>query len=107
MTAINFNEQTMKLMLFAYLSQSNAFCLMTEKEFAQGYCDLFLGLGRPGGSARYAWMIEAKYVKTDAGEKDIDEAVEDGFAQLERYASDKDLVAMLTLGRRGSWSSLD
>lgn len=96
---INFNEQTMKLMLFAYFSQTQAFYLMTEKELAQGYCDLLLGLRSPHTKAKYAWIIEAKYVKTDADETTVDKNVADGFAQIERYASDPDLVAMLTQGK--------
>ncbi|MBK9260505.1 MAG: AAA family ATPase [Polyangiaceae bacterium] len=96
---INFNEQTMKLMLFAYLSQSQMFYLMTEKEFAQGYCDLLLGLRRAGSKAKYAWIIEAKYVKTDADDHAIEKAVDEGYAQIQRYAADKDLVAMLTHGK--------
>lgn len=96
---INFNEQTMKLMLFAYFSQTQAFYLMTEKELAQGYCDLLLGLRSPHTKAKYAWIIEAKYVKTDADETTVNKNVADGLAQIERYASDPDLVAMLTQGK--------
>lgn len=43
-------------------------------------------------------MIEAKYVKTDAPEEVIEQAVQQGIEQIQKYASDKDLVAMLTRG---------
>ncbi|MBK9266510.1 MAG: AAA family ATPase [Polyangiaceae bacterium] len=95
---IQFDEKTMKLMLFAYLSQTNSFYLMSEKEVTQGYCDLLLALRGNASAAKYAWIIEAKYVKTDATDKDIEAAVAKGFAQIERYAADADLVKMLTLG---------
>ncbi|MBK9266514.1 MAG: AAA family ATPase [Polyangiaceae bacterium] len=95
---MQFNEKTMKLMLFAYLSQTNSFYLMSEKEVAQGYCDLLLGLKGNASAAKYAWIIEAKYVKTDATDEEIEAAVQEGFAQIERYVSDADVVQMLTLG---------
>ncbi len=95
---IQFDETTMKLMLFAYMAQTQVFNLMSEKEFAQGYCDLLLGLRGHASAAKYAWMIEAKYVKTDAPVEAIEQAVQQGFEQIQKYASDKDLVAMLTRG---------
>ncbi len=94
-----FDEQAMKLMLFAYLSQTKAFYLMTEKECNQGYCDLLLGVRGPGSAGKYAWIIEAKYVGTKATKAAIERVVDDGYAQIDKYAADKDLVAMLTLGR--------
>ncbi len=95
---IQFNEKTMKLMLFSFLAPSGVFYLMSEKEVAQGYCDLLLGLKGHASAQKYAWIIEAKYVKTDATDKDIDAVVQQGLAQIERYASDQDLVHMLTRG---------
>ena len=95
---IQFDEKTMKLMLFAYMAQTQVFNLMSEKEFAQGYCDLLLGLRGHASAAKYAWMIEAKYVKTDAPEQAIEQAIQQGFEQIQKYAADKDLVAMLTRG---------
>lgn len=32
-----FNEGTLKLMLVAYITQSHAFHILSEKEFARGY----------------------------------------------------------------------
>lgn len=49
-------------------------------------------------AAKYGWLIEAKYVKTDAPQEAIEEAVNQGFEQIQKYVSDKDLIAMLTLG---------
>lgn len=95
----NFTEQAMKLMLFGYLSQTGAFYLMTEKETNQGYCDLLLGIRGPGAAGKYAWIIEAKYVESTATEARIEAVVQQGSKQIDKYASDKDLIEMLTLGR--------
>ena len=100
---MTFNEQTMKLMLLSYLSLSGAFYLMTEVESAQGYCDLLLGLRGDDPDAQYAWILEAKYVKSDQKKKALDTAIKkafaDGMAQIEKYTSDKRLIPMLTQGR--------
>lgn len=96
---LTFNEQTMKLMLFAYLSQSKAFYLRTEVEMMQGYCDLLLGIRGPQYPGQYAWLIEAKYVDAKATKAAIEKAVEQGYGQIEKYTADKDLIQSLTLGR--------
>jgi hypothetical protein len=96
---MTFNEQTMKLMLFAYLSQTKAFYLRTEFEAKQGYCDLLLGVRGPHSSGKYAWIIEAKYVEAKATKSKIDAVVEKGYQQIDKYASDKDVVVMLTESR--------
>ena len=95
---MNFDEKTMKLMLIAYLSQTQVFRIASELELNQGYCDLLLGLRGDASPNKYAWIIEAKYVKTDATAEVIEKAVDEGYAQLDKYTADKALVAMLTLG---------
>ncbi len=75
---LTFNEQTMKLMLVSYLSQCGAFFLKTEPEMSQGFCDLLLGVRGPHGSGKYAWIIEAKYVKTNATRAKIEAVVDEG-----------------------------
>ncbi len=95
---MNFDEKTMKLMLMAYLCQTQVFNITNELEFSQGYCDLLLGLRGNASANKYAWIIEAKYVKTNAKVADIDKAVEQGYEQIDKYTADKSLVQMLTLG---------
>ncbi len=97
---MKFDEKTMKLMLIAYLSQTQVFRIASELEFAHGYCDLLLGLRGDASGNKYAWIIEAKYVKTDATAEVIEAAVDEGYTQLEKYTSAKDLVAMLTMGHQ-------
>lgn len=100
---ITFNEQTMKLMLLAYLSLSGSFYLMTEVESAQGYCDLLLALRGDDPDAQYAWILEAKYVKTDQKKDDLESAINtafrDGMKQVEKYTSDQRLIPLLTQGK--------
>lgn len=95
---MKFDEKTMKLMLMAYLCQTQVFNIASELELEQGFCDLLLGLRDQESAHKYAWIIEAKYVKTNANAATIDKAVEQGYAQVEKYTSDKGIMAMLTLG---------
>jgi hypothetical protein len=94
-----FNEKVLKLMLLAYISQSRVFDILSEKEFSGGYCDLFLGLTGEVPAAKYAWMLEVKYLRTQAKSAEIERAFDDAFAQLDRYASDQALVSLLTRGK--------
>jgi PD-(D/E)XK nuclease superfamily len=94
-----FNEKILKLMLLAYISQSRMFKILSEKEFSGGYCDIFLGLTGEVPAAKYAWMLEVKYLKTQAKPVEIKRAFEEAHTQLERYTSDKALVPLLTLGK--------
>jgi hypothetical protein len=89
------NEKSLKLMLMAFVSLSRMFHVLSEKEFAQGYCDLFLGASRHVPAARYAWLLELKYLPTDADAEDIKRAFEQAEKQIARYASDQALLPML------------
>jgi hypothetical protein len=93
------SEKAIKLMLMTFISLSRIFHPLSEKEFAQGYCDLFLGVSPLVPVARYAWLIELKYLPTDAKPADIDAAFAEAEAQGARYASDPHLVPLLTRGR--------
>lgn len=93
------DEKTIKLLLMTYASLGRVFYPLSEKEFAQGYCDLFLGASRNMASARYSWLLELKYLKTGAKAEQIEAAFEEAEAQVARYASDPVLMPML-LGDR-------
>jgi hypothetical protein len=93
------SEKALKLMLMTFISFSRLFHPLSEKEFAQGYCDLFLGVSTIAPAARYAWMLEIKYLPTDAGGAQVDAAVAQAEQQLDRYLSDARLVPLLTQGR--------
>jgi len=94
-----FNEGTLKLMLAAYLSQARVFTILSEKEFARGYCDLFLALNDEVPAGKYAWMLEVKYLKTNAKAGAIEKFIEKAYGQLERYTSDEAFLKVLTRGR--------
>ena len=93
------DERSLKLMLMTFISLSRMFHVLSEKELAQGYCDLFLGDSGQVPGARYAWMLELKYLPTGAGEPAIDAAFVQAESQLQRYASDGALLPVLTRGR--------
>ena len=94
-----FNEKIMKLMLMAYLCQSRVFRVATELEMKQGYCDLLLSLRNASQREKFAWIIEAKYVAVKAKPETHAQAVDDAYAQIDKYMSDEGLVKMLTMGR--------
>ena len=94
-----FHEQNMKLMLMAYICQTQVFAVVSELEMKQGYCDLLLGVRSHGSSAKYAWIIEAKYVQTTAKPETIEKIVTEAYEQIDKYMSDKGIIDMLTLGR--------
>ncbi len=93
------DEKTIKLLLMTYASLGRAFYPLSEKEFAQGYNDLFLGASRNVGGARFSWLLELKYLKTGARPAQIESAFAEAEAQVVRYASDPSLLPIL-LGDR-------
>ncbi len=93
------DERALKLMLLAFVALSPVFYPLSEKEFAQGYCDLFLGVSTLHPMARHAWLLELKYVPQGAKAPKIEQAFAQAEAQIARYASDPHLVPLLTHGR--------
>jgi hypothetical protein len=94
-----FDEKAVKLMLLAFISLSRIFFPLSEKEFAQGYCDLFLGVSPIYAGARFAWLLELKYLPTGAKAPQIERAFREAMAQVARYAGDPRLVPLLTRGQ--------
>ena len=94
-----FDEKALKLMLLSFISLSRLFYPLSEKEFAQGYCDLFLGVSPLYPGAKFAWLLELKYLPAGAKAPQIERAFAEAAAQVERYASDERLVPLLTQGQ--------
>lgn len=92
------DEKAMKMLLIGTLITSNLFYVLSEKEFAQGFNDLFITPMPSVRRGKFAWMFELKYVVTDADEATKNTAIEKAEAQLARYAADPHLVPMLTRG---------
>src|SRR5262249_58020355 len=93
------DEKTIKLLLMTYASLGRAFHVLSEKELAQGYGDLFLGASRDVAGARFSWLLELKYLKTGAKPAQIEAAFAEAEVQVARYAADRALLPML-LGDR-------
>ncbi len=94
-----FNEKPLKMMLLTCVVLTGIFNVLSEKEFAQGYCDLFLSPVVTAPNAKYAWMLEIKYLHATARPAEIEEAFAQADEQLGRYASDAALVPMVTQGK--------
>jgi hypothetical protein len=94
-----FDEKSLKLMLLAFISLSRLFHPLSEREFAQGYCDLFLGVSPLHPAAKYAWLLELKYLPAGARAAQIEDAFAQAAEQVARYAQDERLVPLLTQGQ--------
>jgi Predicted AAA-ATPase/PD-(D/E)XK nuclease superfamily len=94
-----FSEKSIKLMLMTYISLSRVYHPLSEKELAQGYCDLFLAVSQQAPAARFAWLLEIKYLPTGAKAGRIEAAFREAALQVARYASDAALVPLLTGGK--------
>jgi hypothetical protein len=94
-----FDEKSLKLMLLAFISLSRLFHPLSEREFAQGYCDLFLGVSPLHPAAKFAWLLELKYLPASAKAAHIEDAFAQAAEQVARYAQDERLVPLLTQGQ--------
>lgn len=92
------DEKAMKMLLIGMMVTSGLYYVLNEKEFAQGYNDLFVSPVPAVHNAKYAWMLELKYVAAKANEKTKKAAFAQAEAQLHAYATDPHLVPMLTRG---------
>ena len=102
----NFREKHVKMILITSAVLSAIFQVLSEKEFAQGFCDLFW-VPRPDNFlAKYSWMLELKYLSTNASEDAIEQAFQDAQTQLARYASDPVLVPILTKAHKMNAATL-
>lgn len=86
-------------MLLAFISLTGLFYPLSEKEFAQGYCNLSLGVSPLYPAAKLAWLLELKYLPSGAKPARIEAAFAEAAAQVARYASDERLVPLLTQGQ--------
>jgi hypothetical protein len=89
------DEKTIKLLFMMYVSLGRVFHPLSEKEFAQGYCDLFLGASKSVVHARYSWLLEFKYLHAGAKPKEVEAAFAEAERQVDRYASDEALLPLL------------
>jgi len=95
---MNYNELSMKMLFIGALTATTVFFVFNEKEFAQGYSDLFLVPNPTLRNGKFAWLFELKYLHTNATAKEIDAKLEAGEAQLKKYLSDEQFVGALSKG---------
>ena len=87
-------EKVIQGFLAAYLGVSRHLLVRTELEFNKGFADISLEpLVAQFPELRYGYLIELKYLKRsdDAGEANVQAAVQDAEAQLRRYLADERL----------------
>jgi hypothetical protein len=91
------DEKAMKMLLIGALVTSRIFYVLSEKEWAHGFNDLFMSPLSNVPQAKYAWMIELKYLTTKERKK-VGKVVEEAETQLAQYLADPNLVPMLSKG---------
>ena len=89
---INFDEKNIKIMLFIYLADSNAYRPQSEKETEAGYIDIYLEKDPRIPDIKYEWLIELKYLK-ESERNNLEQAKQKGLQQLQKYATSKNLTS--------------
>ena len=89
-------ERNLQGFMNAYLTLTNYYLVAPEMEFAHGFCDFFL---LPNYAVypmvKHSYILELKYLKTDATEADAEKQWTEAVAQIKTYAADKKLQSML------------
>ncbi len=89
-------ERNLQGFMNAYLTLTNYYLVAPEMEFAHGFCDFFL---LPNyvvyPMVQHSYILELKYLKTDATEAEAEKQWTEGVEQIKTYATDKKLQSML------------
>ena len=89
-------ERNLQGFMNAYLTLTNYYLVAPEMEFAHGYCDFFL---LPNYTVypmvAHSYILELKYLKTDATEAEADKQWNEAIGQIKTYAADRKLQSML------------
>ncbi len=89
-------ERNLQGFMNAYLSLTNYYLVAPEMEFSHGYCDFFL---LPNYTVypmvAHSYILELKYLKTDATDAEAAQQWTDAVAQIKTYAADRKLQSML------------
>ena len=89
-------ERNLQGFMNAYLSQDPYYLVAPEMEFSHGFCDFFL---LPNYTVypmvKHSYILELKYLKTDATAADADRQWAEAVEQIKTYAADKKLQSML------------
>jgi hydrogenase maturation factor len=89
-------ERNLQGFMNAYLSLDPYYLVAPEMEFSHGYCDFFL---LPNDTVfpmvKHSYILELKYLKTDATEAEADRQWSEALEQIKNYAADRKLQSML------------
>ncbi len=89
-------ERNLQGFMNAYLTLTNYYLVAPEMEFAHGFCDFFL---LPNYAVypmvKHSYILELKYLKTDATEAEAEKQWAEAVEQIKTYATDKKLQSML------------
>ena len=89
-------ERNLQGFMNAYLTLTNYYLVAPEMEFSHGYCDFFL---LPNYTVypmvAHSYILELKYLKTDATEAEATLQWTDAVAQIKTYVTDRKLQSML------------
>ena len=89
-------ERNLQGFMSAFLSLDPYYLVAPEMEFSHGYCDFFL---LPNYTVypmvAHSYILELKYLKTDATEAEATQQWTDAVAQIKTYATDRKLQSML------------
>ena len=100
---IRFDEKAFKVLLLAYLTMTNLYRPISEREEDGKYSDIRLEKDFRVQGDLNEWLLELKYVKTGGSgssssssssslEKKVAEAIREGMAQLEKYTNSRGLA---------------
>jgi hypothetical protein len=89
-------ERNLQGFMNAYLTLTNYYLVAPEMEFSHGFCDFFL---LPNYAVypmvKHSYILELKYLKTDATEAEAEKQWAEAVAQIKTYSADKKLRSML------------
>ncbi|MDR3013721.1 MAG: AAA family ATPase [Chitinispirillales bacterium] len=85
---INFDEKYIKAMLLSTLFLSGFYLPVSENEVTEGYTDIYLQKHPAKPTIKYEYVLEVKYVKTDAAETEVEAKFAEARTQIEKYKKD-------------------
>jgi len=86
---LNFDEKYIKVMILSTLFMSRLYLPISEDENINGYTDIYLQKHPVIKDIKYEYIFEIKYIKSDTGKKDLENAFSSALEQLKRYKKDK------------------
>jgi len=83
-------EKGIQLYMTAYLTLSRLFITKTEKEMNHGFCDIFLlGDTINFSKVKHSYIIELKYLKTNATKSEAEKQWKEAVKQISKYGEDE------------------